>query len=470
MEVRLRARCASIVVLLMLTWLPPTRTKVSADPAPPPPSWHQEAQGPQHTGYTPEDLPKPWNFRWQWNGSCDDPLGSDCRPGDGDPEAGYSFQVPPKSHIVEGDGRLYLPTGPTGVWAINESDGQTAWHNQTISSTVTAAFDPDTNALFVAASDGLLYKLDPSDGTVMATFQADSGLNLAPTIAAGKVYVVSDNGTLYAVAKSAMTLAWSYPAGSPGQTPPAYSEGHQTLVFATEDLYVHAVNDADGSLRWRVKPTVNVNDGTTYDGGDGRMYLTYNYEHGWPVIAEDHGLVFIRLHLPAGAIWSVPGPDNWFPASNEGIRSFLTDSPHLQNLFALNLADGSSAFIPAVGWGYIDTPYVGANGGTLPPPPVVRTIDDHEVAYIIWRNGQKCEAGDCSDPRWDAVMGEMVLDDSTVPGYQAGDLRFVQFRGDQDSLISDEMGMLSMAGDTLFHSHWVGSYNYRITDRADSLG
>jgi len=455
----------AIVILIGATLLP---ARLSADPAPPSPNWHQEAQGPQHTGYTPEDLPKPWSFKWQWNGSCDDPLGSDCRPGD--PEDGYSFQIPPKSHIVEGDGRLYLPSGSNGIWAINQLDGTTAWHNQTINSTVTAAFDPDTDALFVAASDGLLYKLNPSNGTVMASFQADSGLNLAPIIAAGKVYVVSDNGTLYAIDKSNMTSDWSYSSGSPGQTPAAYSEGHQALVFATEDLFVHAVNDADGSLRWRVKPTVNVNDGTTYDGGDGRMYLTYNYEHGWPVIAEDHGLVFIRLHLPAGAIWSVPEPENWFPTSNDEIRSFLMDSPHLQSLFALNLGDGSSAFIPAVGYGYIDTPGVGANGGTLPPPPVVRRVDDQEVVYVIWRNGLKCQAGDCTDPRWDAVMGEMVLDDSTVPDYQAGDLRFVQFHSDQDFLITDEMGMLSMAGNTLFHSHWVGSYSYRIADRSDSLG
>ena len=42
--------------------------------------WHQEAYDAQHTGYSPQDVPLPWTFKWQWNGSCANPTGSDCRP------------------------------------------------------------------------------------------------------------------------------------------------------------------------------------------------------------------------------------------------------------------------------------------------------------------------------------------------------------------------------------------------------
>jgi hypothetical protein len=205
------------------------------------------------------------------------------------------------------------------------------------------------------------------------------------------------------------------------------------------------------------------------------MYRKYNYEHGWPVIAEGHDVVLIRLHQPNPSFFAVPGSSSgpWYPSSNSAIRSYLTGSPHLQTLFALNLTDGSQAFIPAVGPGGIDTPDLDT-GSTLGPPPVVRALPNgEEVVYTIWRNGQKCEAGDCSDPRWDAAMGEMVLDGSTVPGYQAGDLRFVHFGPEGHAggdLITDEMGKLSMAGDTLFHSHWLALHSYRITNRSDALG
>jgi len=431
--------------------------------------WHQEAHDAQHTGYTAEAVPTPWIFKWQWNGSCESPIGSDCRPGD--PELGWSFETPAKAHLVGGGGRLYLPAGERGVWAIDESNGKTAWHNEVVVSTCTAAFDPETDALYVAGSDGQLYKLDSSTGEILARFQADSGLNLPPIIAGGNVYVVSDKGYLYAVDKHSMRLAWpsAYAAGAPGQTPAAYSEKRDVLVFGTADLYVHCVDNSDGSLKWKVKPTVNVNDGSSYQGGDGD-YPTYNYEHGWPVIAEEHGIVFVRLRLPKSAMWEVPDSSaaNWFPTSNVAIRSFLVDRPDLQTLFALDLDDGSSAFIPAVGTGGIETP---DKDNTLGPPPVVRKLaSGQEVVYSIWRNGQKCESGDCSDPRWDAVMCEMVLDDATVPGYEAGDCRFVQYQSSSDSLITDEMGKLTMAGDTLFHSHWLALYAYRIADRGATRG
>jgi hypothetical protein len=60
-----------------------------------------------------------------------------------------------------------------------------------------------------------------------------------------------------------------------------------------------------------------------------------------------------------------------------------------------------------------------------------------------------------------------------VPGYQAGDCRFVSFGSEGHSgrdLITDEMGKLSMAADTILHSHWILLSSYRITDRGDSLG
>jgi outer membrane protein assembly factor BamB len=353
------------------------------------------------------------------------------------------------------------------VWAIKEADGKTAWHNSAIESYCTAAYDPDTNSLFVAASNGRLYKLNPSNGSVEDSFQADSGLNLAPVIATGKVYVVSDAGVLYAVNRNTMDQVWSYAAGSPGQTPVAYSGQYDVLIYGTQNLYVHAVNNADGSSRWTRKPTVNQPGSYSYDGGDGRSYRSYNYEHGWPVVAEDHGIVFMRLRLPKSAMWQVPPSLSWFPTSNASIRSFLVSNPGLQTLFALSLDDGDEVFVPAVGTGGAETP---DKDNTLGPLPVVKRVGGDEVVYTMWRNGQKCEAGDCSDPRWDAVMGEMMLDSTTVPGYQAGDCRFVDFHSNHDSVITDEMGKMSMAGQTLFHSHWLAMYAYSITDRRDSYG
>ena len=354
---------------------------------PTPYGWHQEAGNAQHTGYAPYDLSGPWQFRWQWNGSCNSPLGSDCRPGD--PQQGWSFEIPARSHPVAGDGCLYLPAGGRGVYAIREANGETAWHNDGITSNVTGAFDPETRALFVAGMDGRLYKLSPTDGSVQGSFQADAALDLAPIVVGGRVYVVSDRGTLYAIDKYSMSQVWAYAGNSRGQTPAAYSARRDVLVFATR---------TSTSTREQHRRTPGVAaqadpqraGRACYDGGDGRRYRKYNYEHGWPVIAEEHGIVFVRLHQPNQDILSAA----YWPTSNDAIRQHLQSNPRLQTLFALRLDDGGTAFIPAVGPGGIDTPELN-DGSTLGPLPVVRSVGGAEVAYLIWRNGQKCEAGDC---------------------------------------------------------------------------
>lgn len=65
----------------------------------------------------------------------------------------------------------------------------------------------------------------------------------------------------------------------------------------------------------------------------------------------------------------------------------------------------------------------------------------------------------------------MVLNDATIPGLVAGDLRFVQMdRRDSYIYISDELGELSMAGDVLFHAHWGANETVRIGDRAPARG
>ncbi len=66
-------------------------------------------------------------------------------------------------------------------------------------------------------------------------------------------------------------------------------------------------------------------------------------------------------------------------------------------------------------------------------------------------------------------MGEMVLDDTTVPGLVAGDLRFVDFPNSYVN-ITDEQTPFTMAGDTLFHAHWGASDSVKIVDRSAGKG
>ncbi|MFO0571105.1 MAG: hypothetical protein U0263_36060 [Polyangiaceae bacterium] len=100
------------------------------------------------------------------------------------------------------------------------------------------------------------------------------------------------------------------------------------------------------------------------------------------------------------------------------------------------------------------------------PMPVIRTTPQGELGYVIWRNGDTCAASSNCDGREDATMGEMVLDATSVPGYAAGDFRFIAF----EDIQTDEMGYVSMAGDHLFHSHWLVMEGVHLDDRSDAKG
>ena len=60
----------------------------------------------------------------------------------------------------------------------------------------------------------------------------------------------------------------------------------------------------------------------------------------------------------------------------------------------------------------------------------------------------------------------MVLDNTTVPGYQAGYVRYMR----NTFFPTDEQANLSMAGDQLFAAHWEAGIAHRIVDRSAGRG
>lgn len=370
---------------------------------------------------------------------------------------------------ITGGGRIYLAAAG-GLYALNPANGSVIWSNTSLGSlSATPAYDP-AGYVYVPSGNNNLYKLNAATGAVVGTYSAASALNLAPLLVGSNIYIVANDGTLIAVNTANMSKIWSYSAGSSGSTPATYSSSRQLLIFLTQDLYVHAVNAADGTGKWRVKPTVQ----TPSDPGSLPTNNFAETANGWPVVADQHGLVFVRYRLDWESLWyykdSGSASTSQFPTTNSGIRSYLTAFPTQQALFALNLDNGSVAFIPAVGNG-------GAgDGGNLPigPQPVIKiTPDNKEVTYMIWRNGLTCASISYCDGRNNATFGEMVLDGTTVPGYTAGDMRFVGNRiysSGNNNIQTDEMMQLTMSGNVLFHNHWLISQNNVIGDRSANFG
>jgi hypothetical protein len=406
--------------------------------------WTQDAHDAQRTGASPKEPLPPWTLAWTWNGP------------DAQGAAGNHFyDAPREARTVTGGDFVYVPAGAQGLFALRKSDGSVGWKIAPTSFEAAPAYDAAKGCVYAGGADGHLYRIAAADGAIAGRCDLGSPLRKAVLLAGESAFAVSDDGALHAVSLSTMERRWSYEPRAPAATPASFSAARGLVVYATNDLHVHAVLAADGGLKWRVKPTpLPAGFPNEMDGG-------------WPVIAEQHGVVFVRMRLDhESGLWSGPAEKKRYPDSCTETRAFLVANPRLKNLFALRLEDGAEAFVPAVGYGGVEALEAGKPFLDIGTLPVVRVhADGSEVACMLFRNGQRRPP----DGRWDSNLGEMVLDGHTVRGLAAGDLRFVEFPNSMVR-ITDEQCPLTMAGDTVFHAHWGASESTRIVDRSPGLG
>jgi outer membrane protein assembly factor BamB len=416
--------------------------------------WNQDAHDAQRTGGTSVEPTEPWSYIWSFNGP-------DSNGGSGN----HLYDAPKEARTVVGNGKIYVPAGTHGLFALNLSDGAKAWSITNRSFPSTPSYDPLTKSIYAGTSEGIIVKIDSNTGTVNAAYDTGSPINKTVLVVGNFVYAVTENGKLFKLNTTTFSPVWTYSSGSRADTPPSYSATRDVIVFASADLNVHAIKNSDGTVKWKVKPSANT------------PAWNVTFDKGWPVIAEKHGIVFLRLQLPHDvmtAYWD--GTTHVFPKTNAETRSWLQNNPKYKNLFALSLDTGAESFIPAVGYGSTEDfdpakSTVGGAVGVMGSQPVVKVQSDGtEVVYMHFRNGQ----ANPPDYRWDGNMGEMVLDGSTISGLSAGDLRFINMARHSGGVgytdIIDEQEPITIAGNTLFHAHWGASESVRITDRSATKG
>jgi outer membrane protein assembly factor BamB len=428
----------------------PTPNPSPEPPAPPVPGdeWSQHGHNALRTSYTDQVVNTPWRWKWAWNGP-------NSSGGISSGKSGLPRNVQP----VTGGGRVYVAAGSRGVYALSEVSGAQQWNARpggNINSTV--AYDKDTQSVFVVSSNGTLYKLNAANGNTAGQFSggATSDLPLPPAIVGDRVFFSMGN-RVFAVNKNTMQQAWAYDAGSAVHTPPAYSPSRDRVFVGSADLNVHAINNANGARAWRVRPV-----DSSLSAGQGSSDNFAEFRNGWPVIADAAGFVLIKARLNWQTMWTW----NPWPTSNAQMRSNLTSQPNQQALFVMDMDDGARPFIANIGHGGY------GDGGFMPmgPQPVVKRLSNgKDVVYTIIRGHGS------NDGRWDSAFGEMMLDDTTVSGYRAGEVRFIRYEHPQGAttegyLLTDEQPFVSMAGDYLFGGHWMAGLALQITDRSASRG
>ncbi len=404
--------------------------------------WTQLAGNPQRTGYVPVDVPTPWRVKWIWNG----PVGG----GDAGP-AGDHLQLPQGVQPVAGGGRLYVGHEDGRVRAISEATGQQAWVTSVLEGPVvnTAAYDRETDGIYVGTTSGRFYRLNAATGEVIVSNRPGGQILMAPLLVGNTVYIGSTNGLFYALDKSTLSQTWSYDAGAALIGSPSYSANYGGLIILlVEDKTIRAIRAGDGTEAWR--RSVNADPDT--------MRGNTVFADTYAVVSDVNDVVIVRSYARWDRMWQ---PDGGAPSTVSDIRSWLTSNPTYQSFHVLNLSNGAPRFVAPVMSGAI------GNGGdfqsTPPQAAVKRLSDGTEVAYLLWRSRQACSPGYC-DSREDTTIGEMNL--------TTGNIRFVQDYKNQGTLRlpTDEQSPLAMAGNMLFYAHWQVLGAVRITDRSAGFG
>ncbi|MGI5127886.1 PQQ-binding-like beta-propeller repeat protein [Pseudonocardia sp. CA-107938] len=123
-----------------------------------------------------------------------------------------------------------------GPWAFRTGD-------KVYSSPLVAA-----GVVYVGSNDGLLYALDAGDGGQLWSYAAAGAITSSPALDGGVVYVGSDDRRLHAVDAATGAGRWTVPTGVIHSSP-AVADG--IVVVGTRNDAVIAVDAATGRSRWR---------------------------------------------------------------------------------------------------------------------------------------------------------------------------------------------------------------------------
>jgi outer membrane protein assembly factor BamB len=382
--------------------------------------WPTLAHDAQRTGGGASVAGGPYNLRWGWN-TTQGPetlrLGGNVQP-------------------VIADGRLFIGTLDGTFVALDAQRGTELWRAQTGDAILGTAAVMG-NLVYVGSQDGLVHAYDVDTGAQKWTRATGGGIWAAPLITNGTVAIGSRDGVFYTLDAATGAIRWSFSAGAPITMSAAYSARQHLIYFGAESSRAFALDSDTGTLRWQ-----------TQLAGQG-------FRSGWPVVAEDAGLVVFRT-MPAyyfGDLWA--GSEGHFVSGLQGrsvadeqaaIRGFLKDHPDHQTFHVLRADTGESAFVAPV-------LYVG--GLNLPPAPPVLNTDGTMLVMYVTRQNYRIRAGEQWEQRWSADFGRMDLHDGAIAPIELtnGDHGRIDgvwpFR-----LITDEGGSLTRAGTQLLQTEF----------------
>jgi outer membrane protein assembly factor BamB/chitodextrinase len=263
----------------------------------------------RHTGYSTSIAPNTNNTLWSYTTGGD---------------------VSSSPAVV--DGRVYVGSWDSKVYALNATDGTLVWSYTTGSAVASspAVFD---GRLYIGSYDRKVYALNATTGTLIWSYMTGGVVYSSPALANGTVYVGSDDRKVYALNATNGVLVWRYVTGDFVSSSPAVGDGR--VYIGSYDRKVYALNATNGAVIWSY-----MTGGVVYSSpalADGKVYI------------GSHDKNVYVLNATTGAlVWSYTAGDfvSSSPAVADG-KVFVGSWD--SNVYCLNATDGTLVWSYATG-------------------------------------------------------------------------------------------------------------------------
>jgi outer membrane protein assembly factor BamB len=253
--------------------------------------------------------------------------------------------------------------------------------------------------------------------------RTNNAINAAPAVADGRVYVGSENNTLYALDRSDGTEAWAVETSSPVRSTPAIVDG--TVYVGTDAGRILAVDAESGEPEWdtgvggRVRGSPAVADGRVHVGsGDGAVYAVdaATGEQVWAFEEPED-----RVDTAPAVVTGEAETDLRVYVGSEDGRVYAIDGISGNEVWSFETGEGPVTGSPAVAGGRV---YV---GGGIDEQVYALAADSGEVAWQFDTGGATVTSPAVVDGR--VYAASRAGGSSTLHALAAGEERWT-FEGD----------------------------------------
>lgn len=173
-------------------------------------------------------------------------------------------------------GHTGIDTWETALLTSNVAKLTDKWHMGTLKAITSSPAVAD-GKVYVGSQDGSLYAWNGANGKLAWSYPTGGAIASSPAVANGRVFVLSSGGIFYAIDATTGKLIWQRSIGADSDSSPAVA-GSNVYVGTNHDGDLYAFNQATGAMLWNF-PTSGALDSPAVSGGivyvgshDGNVY------------------------------------------------------------------------------------------------------------------------------------------------------------------------------------------------------